>query len=246
MDGEPRRTRTYSTLSTSEMIWNALLQDDLNALNILSKKSDIDFKFKHRDMPLIFVAKSRAAAEILVNAGVSLNEVKKSDGRTSLMHFAQNNKTEIVKFMLETKPDLEKKDLAGNTAIIYALAAINSNPDYGMDVLEQLMNAGANVTNPNNKGITPLESAALLELHEAFFFMAVNTPKLMKYLIGNQKVITKNDIFTDTAIMRAIKGLSTPKDAKFKNPLPIDQTSYFRLNEIYALLLTGGETNGRD
>lgn len=118
------------------------------------------------------------AAEAIWKAGGDLNPDQLSIGATTLMYTAKVAKNAKVLDKLIMPRTLEEKDKSGRTALFYA-AAVNKN----YDIVQTLLDAGANPNARSINGDTPLIIAAKTS----------TTPNvILILLLSGAKMDTKN------------------------------------------------------
>ncbi|MGE0207467.1 MAG: ankyrin repeat domain-containing protein, partial [Candidatus Babeliales bacterium] len=85
--------------------------------------------------------------------GVAINQGERD--QTPLMYAAYWGKTEIVKLLLVHNPEINKQDDSGCNALLLALKSL-----YKQEIIEMLLDAGADVNMPDKDGMTPFLQAA--------------------------------------------------------------------------------------
>lgn len=70
----------------------------------------------------------------------------------NFLHYALSQKADlgIVKILLDSEIDVNKKDSVGNTPLLYA-----SGDNKNLEIVKELINRGANIEDKNDKGYTP-------------------------------------------------------------------------------------------
>ncbi|KAL4074867.1 ankyrin repeat-containing domain protein [Scleroderma yunnanense] len=95
------------------------------------------------------------------------------DGRTPLHWAASAGATDIVRYLIDQKAEVDKADSSGWTALHIAVSAGNE------DIVQELIGAGADINKRNEKGLAPL-----CEAHDAVIFIDANVPwKIGRFLI---------------------------------------------------------------
>lgn len=90
-------------------------------------------------------------AEALIKQGADINLNNQDDlGYTPLIESSREGKPEMVKYLVEKGADLERGDTRNGTALLHAVISAHSN------ILEILIDAGANVNTTDTDGNTPL------------------------------------------------------------------------------------------
>ena len=89
---------------------------------------------------------------LLVESGSDL-EKKDLDGRTPLMLAIVSNQFEIVEYLVLQGSDVNARDNCGNTPLLHA---INSGLCINSEIVNILLQAGANPNYANNYGLNPL------------------------------------------------------------------------------------------
>lgn len=91
-------------------------------------------------------------AELINQKGA---DVIDKNGFTPLMYCIQNEKKEMIDFLLDKDIDINKVNNIGNTALFYAV--FKSKNKTG--IIEKLLKKGADMNISNNTGISPLSLA---------------------------------------------------------------------------------------
>lgn len=78
-----------------------------------------------------------------------------SNGFTPLMYCIQNDRNEMIDFLLDQNANINKQNKAGNTALFYAVFCSKNK----IDIIEKLLNKGADMNLQNKSGISPLSLA---------------------------------------------------------------------------------------
>jgi uncharacterized protein len=89
----------------------------------------------------------------LIDNGANIN-IQDRNGYSALHFIGQARLTKLAKYFLKHNPDLELRDIYGNTPIWTAI--INGREDLG--VVKLLIDKGANLENINEAGGTPREA----------------------------------------------------------------------------------------
>jgi ankyrin repeat protein len=143
---------------------------------LLENNFDINLQDNHGDTP-VFIAACRGADDIvqqLVQSGADVS-LKNSAGWSPL-HAAFGYKV-ITEYLISCKEvDINDKENTGRTALM--IAAQNNHPD----VVEFLVNAGANLSDQNKDGLTALHFAA-----------DQNHPSCLKLLLWEKANIHQRD-----------------------------------------------------
>jgi uncharacterized protein len=93
----------------------------------------------------------------LIDNGANIN-IQDRNGYSALHLIAQERQTKLAKYFLKHHPDLELRDMYGNTPIWTAI--INGREDLG--VAKLLIDKGANLDNVNAAGKTPREAIKIM------------------------------------------------------------------------------------
>jgi len=91
---------------------------------------------------------------VLLTENPDLLDNADTDGRTPLHWAASTGTTDIARYLVDQKADVNRQDTMGWTALHIASSAGH------LPVVRELLGAGANVNAKNDKGITPLHYAA--------------------------------------------------------------------------------------
>jgi uncharacterized protein len=93
----------------------------------------------------------------LIDNGANIN-IQDRNGYSAVHFMAQKRLTKLAQYILKHNPDLELRDIHGNTPIWTAI--INGREDLG--VAKLLIDKGANLENLNNAGTTPREAIKII------------------------------------------------------------------------------------
>ena len=123
-----------------------LCQDAINAIN--DGRINPDFKDKYGNTPLINYGD--LAASDFIKAGADVN-IQGEYGKTALMTIKN---PEAIKAVIAAGANIEAKDNYGNTAFNCAINNIENH----IEIAKLLIEAGADITNKNDAGVTALMS----------------------------------------------------------------------------------------
>jgi len=102
--------------------------------------------------------KREAISYDLINRGINLNHLDEQ-GRTALHYCAVYHAFDVAKAILDKGCDVNIRDQNGNNALW--VAVFNARGVY--DIVELFVKHGADITNKNNAGRTPLDFAKQIE-----------------------------------------------------------------------------------
>ena len=90
--------------------------------------------------------------ELIEQKGANISD---SEGFTPLMYCIQNDRQEMIDFLLKKDIDVNKINNVGNTALFYAVFQSKNKTE----LIEKLLKKGANMNVTNNAGVSPLSLA---------------------------------------------------------------------------------------
>jgi ankyrin repeat protein len=93
--------------------------------------------------------------KMLLRAGASFATSDKQ-GYTPLHHAAQRHSVDLAHLLLDAGADVDAKDIFGNTPLFRAVFECRGRGE----VIELLLNAGANQNSENNSGVSPRKLAS--------------------------------------------------------------------------------------
>lgn len=96
----------------------------------------------------------------LIDQGADVNE-RDYNGLTALWYAAQQGEYEMIQILVNHRADLEVRDPFGNTPLSNAVFNYK-HTQYGGDIIEYLIKAGADINAENNYGVSPLKLARTL------------------------------------------------------------------------------------
>lgn len=117
---------------------------------LIEKGADIDAKYKN-GRTVLMLAASGEIASMLIADGADI-EAKDDEGKTALLHTVDKHKTEITALLIDKGADIEVKDddLEHTALIMSALRGY-------VDIVELLLNRGADPSNGDYRGKTALD-----------------------------------------------------------------------------------------
>lgn len=123
------------------------------ALFLISRHGDVAYKTSDGThcMRLASMHGNVRVLTALIGAGANIDE-RDDRGATPLMWAANRNHLNAVRLLVERRADLNAQDASGRTALMY------TSPD-GLDILEFLLNHGANPNLRSTDGLTASEEA---------------------------------------------------------------------------------------
>ena len=150
----------------------ALNSDSLPMVKyLISKGVDVNAVDNRGYTAVAFAAEKEDPSYItaLADAGADLNRPQSSSQESPLGVSVRNNRTQIVKFLLSRRVNLEAVDAEGRTPLFWA--AFSGR----IDILTQLVEAGADVNARDNKeGSNPLIYAIVSGNQEAVTYLVRN------------------------------------------------------------------------
>lgn len=105
--------------------------------------------------------------KLLMRAGADINAVSGDRDDTALIDAVSEDDFEIVNFIMEFKPDLEKKSKNGQTALIIASGHNN------VEIVRLLAQAGADVSTSDKLGMSALAYAKMQQNEEIINILTV-------------------------------------------------------------------------
>jgi ankyrin repeat protein len=134
--------------------------NSINAARVLiDLGADVNAKDHIEDSPFLY-AGAEGRLEILkmtVKAGADLGSTNRYGG-TALIPAAHHGHVETVRFLLTTDIKIDHVNKLGWTALLEAVILGDGSPAY-QDIVEALLEAGADASIGDNNGTTPLEHA---------------------------------------------------------------------------------------
>lgn len=140
-----------------------LLSVHLNRIEIakelIAHGADVNARDAKQDTPYL-LAGAEGRNEILkltLENGADLKSTNRYGG-TALIPAAEKGHLETVKILLKTKIDIDHVNRLGWTALMEAIV-LSDGGEIHQKIIQELVNAGANVKIPDNNGVTPLQHA---------------------------------------------------------------------------------------
>jgi len=93
--------------------------------------------------------------------------VTDNDGNTPLMFCIQEHRNQMIDFLLDMDLDVDKANNDGNTALSNAVFYANGE----IDVIEKLLEKGADMNKVNKAGVSPLSLANTMKSEKVVAFM---------------------------------------------------------------------------
>uniref|UniRef100_A0A1B6FN48 Uncharacterized protein n=1 Tax=Cuerna arida TaxID=1464854 RepID=A0A1B6FN48_9HEMI len=130
---------------------------------LLLKGWDVDVKTKNNDTPLHTAVKNNnlSMVQLLIERGAYINS-KNYKGNTPLHYAVHFKDLSIIDFLLVQGADINAANNKRETALHFA-----ANIEHGKDIVERLLNGGANVDAMNIKGQHPFFIACSRSAHSA-------------------------------------------------------------------------------
>ncbi len=135
----------------------------------LSRRSYFQMSFPHHTLtPLMWAAHEgrRSAASALLDAGAAVDQVD-SLGRTALWIACEQRRPELVQLLLERGAAPSVQDWRGRPLLWVVIESMNDNSAPSMDILSQLLRAGADPNDAGAADAPPLLAAVGNDLAEA-------------------------------------------------------------------------------
>lgn len=126
---------------------------------LIAAGADVNAKDSIEDTPFLY-AGAEGRNEILkmtLKAGANLKDTNRYGG-TALVPAAHHGHPETVRILLQTKIDIDHINKLGWTALLEAVILGNGDKTY-VDIVRQLLAAGANPNIADRDGVTPLQHA---------------------------------------------------------------------------------------
>jgi len=147
---------------------------------------------------------SRMYIELLLTMGASRNYINPKNGRTDLMIAVAHNQIKLVKLLLDFGADPNMADRQSHTVLLHALDPVfpdqmtNINKRTNtFEIVEILLNSGANVLASNINHLTPIMAACKWNHHDIM--------SIVKLLISSGANVNTIDKAGYTPLMYAIK-----------------------------------------
>lgn len=124
---------------------------------LIDMGADLDLKNNNGGSALLYAMRydHEPIALLLLKKGADPKHAEKETGVSPLHMAAALGFTDCLKLILAKGADIEARDYMGRTPLAYSLM----NGLTSMDMLRELIKAGANPVNPDNKGTTPYDYA---------------------------------------------------------------------------------------
>ena len=90
--------------------------------------------------------------ERLIDAGANINSEETKEGKTALMMACEKGYLELVSNLLDHEALIDHKDQRKRTPLMYAIGATAEN----LDVVNELLDKGADLNEPTLTGLTPI------------------------------------------------------------------------------------------
>jgi len=180
-----------------DLLKYSILKNWLNMVRLLiNSGADIERKDKNSNTPLSCAVRAGSIDILkeLVQAGVNL-KVRDENGYTPLIYAVKRRSTVIINYLISQGVEINEKDNEGYTALMHAVDA----PNNSMDVIECLINNGADINVFSNQQLSPLLLAAKNNDYEA-----------ARYLVGNGANINAKDNGGYNSLMYAILNHNIP------------------------------------
>jgi ankyrin repeat protein len=126
---------------------------------LIAAGADVNAKDKIEDSPYLYAAAEgrNAILRMTLAAGADLKSLNRYGG-TGLIPAAHHGHVEAVRILLETKIDKDHVNKLGWTALLEAIILGNGGPVH-TEIVQLLVQAGANVSLADRDGVTPLQHA---------------------------------------------------------------------------------------
>ncbi len=109
--------------------------------------------------PMYHAVQDLSLLDSLLKASANIN-IRDSDGRTPLMRAAELGKEEALNALLKAGADMTLRDLQGNNVLLRFVVSHSFWPPEHDRVLRILVEAGADIYDEDNKGLTVADHAA--------------------------------------------------------------------------------------
>lgn len=190
----------------------AVLQRELNSDSLLRILDEAN-AFKSNEVIMMSEVGDLAGLILMIQNGVSLLSCKGLSGYTPLHHACNRGHVAVVSEILKAQLSMiNSSNDTGETALHLAVYAGN------MNIVEQLLDHGANVDARNEYGETPL-----------FYAARRNMPALIRLLLQRGSDIEASDRYGERAVDHCTSSHTTQAFEASR----IDQTGMLPLNELF-------------
>lgn len=134
---------------------------------LIASGEDIEARDRDKRTPLINAAADNKIemVKLLLQSGADIN-AQDYIGYTALHFAAQNNYLELAKLLIENNAEIDRQDINGNTPLSSAVFYSEGEGD----MINLLLEHGADRNQDNNHGISPLKLARTIGNHNLLQF----------------------------------------------------------------------------
>jgi ankyrin repeat protein len=158
---------------------DAVMRQDLDAVNhlLLNPRINVNFADEHGQTPLMIAASNGNVniGQKLIDSGANINQAD-VDGETPLIIAAANDQKDFVVLLLE-QPNINVNaakllSYDGMTALVVAVRFVERHHPNAIDIVDILLNSGADPNIPDSKGDAAL-THAIVSNNETLFTLLI-------------------------------------------------------------------------
>ena len=188
--GAPAVTMSKSIRGQGSALESAAARGNLDLVQrILRAHDDVPAPVMFQTLRAAAASGNLDLVRLLIERGADVNgwPADPKDRGTVLMSATQSGKADVVKEILLHRPDVNAKSYGDQTALTMALQR-GSDTNYSPAIVESLITYGADVSQTDEQGRTPL-------------FAACSTPQAVKLLVAGGANINARDKADQTPLM---------------------------------------------
>ena len=188
--GAPPAAMSTSVYGRRSPLESAAARGNLDLVRrILSAHDDVPAPVMFQTLRAAAASGNLDLVRLLIKRGADVNgsPADPKDHGTVLMSATQSGKADVVKEVLLHRPDVNARSYGDQTALTTALQR-GSDTNYSPAIVESLISYGADVSQTDEQGRTPL-------------FAACSTPQAVKLLVAAGANVNARDKADQTALM---------------------------------------------